>query len=171
MRLGPPLTTHSYMLSEMAMLFGAPDVAARIPHEPSVEDVRDLACGVDAFDEKVWEEDRYGIVEEATYHKFAHSLVQDRDLRTELLATGEDELVLASPLDGIWGIGYEAEEAVGNRSTWGQNLLGKALMMVRAWIRMEETGSATWKKGGAFDVTAEQRRHDMPLEVDRKSVV
>ena len=138
----------------MAMLFAAPDFAARIAHEPSIDDIRALACGVEAFDEKIWEEDRYGIVEEATYHKFAHSLVRDRDLRAELLGTGEDELVLASPLDGIWGIGYEAGEAVGRRETWGQNLLGKALMMVRAWIRMEEIGSATWAKGGAFDITA-----------------
>ncbi|OBT81312.1 hypothetical protein VE02_10085 [Pseudogymnoascus sp. 03VT05] len=158
-------TTEHYMLSEMAMLFGAPDIAARIAHEPRVEDIRDLARGVDNFDEKIWEEDRYGIVEEATYHKFAHSLVRERDLKAALLATGEDELVLASPLDGIWGIGYEAGEAVGQRETWGRNLLGKALMMVRAWIRMEETGSASWEKGGAFDVTAEQRRVDMPLEV------
>ena len=153
------------MLSEMAMLFAAPDIAARISHSPRVEDIRALARGVDNFDEKIWEEDRYGIVEEATYHKFAHSLLRDRDLKAELLATGEDELVLASPLDGIWGIGYAAGEAVGQRETWGTNLLGKALMMVRAWIRMEETGSASWEKGGAFDVTAEQRRVDMPLEV------
>ena len=55
-----------------------------------------------------------------------------------LLATGEREIVEASPMDRIWGIGFgerKAEEV--GRERWGLNLLGKALMEVRSELREE----------------------------------
>jgi ribA/ribD-fused uncharacterized protein len=63
-------------------------------------------------------------------------------LRGLLLATGERELVEASPSDRIWGVGYVEKDAGRNRVKWGQNLLGKALMEVRGRIREESTGDA-----------------------------
>jgi ribA/ribD-fused uncharacterized protein len=54
-----------------------------------------------------------------------------------LLATGERELVEASPLDRIWGVGFAEKSAERNRHRWGQNLLGRALMDVRARLREE----------------------------------
>lgn len=44
----------------------------------------------------------------------------------------------ASPRDRIWGVGYDAEHAEANRADWGENLLGKALMRVRALLRDAE---------------------------------
>jgi ribA/ribD-fused uncharacterized protein len=70
-------------------------------------------------------------------HKFTRS--QDaEDLRKRLLATGDRELVEASPLDRVWGIGFVERDAGRNRQAWGQNLLGKAVMDVRARLREEE---------------------------------
>ena len=43
----------------------------------------------------------------------------------------------ASPYDRIWGIGYGAAKADANRESWGENLLGKALMRVRERLRRE----------------------------------
>lgn len=71
-------------------------------------------------------------------HKF--SISEDNEsLRMWLLATGERELVEASPLDSIWGIGFAERDAGANRQRWGQNLLGKALMEVRKRLREEES--------------------------------
>lgn len=44
----------------------------------------------------------------------------------------------ASPRDRIWGIGFGAKNAGSRRKRWGQNLLGKCLMIVRDRIREEE---------------------------------
>lgn len=52
-----------------------------------------------------------------------------------MLATGDRELVEASPDDRIWGIGFEAVKADANRDQWGENLLGLALMNVRKRLR------------------------------------
>jgi ribA/ribD-fused uncharacterized protein len=81
--------------------------------------------------------DKLKIVEDGNYYKFTVS--EDAvELRAWLLATGERELVEASPRDRIWGVGFKAENAGVNRRRWGQNLLGKALMGVRARLREED---------------------------------
>ncbi|KAL2131566.1 hypothetical protein VTI74DRAFT_4890 [Chaetomium olivicolor] len=70
-------------------------------------------------------------------------------LKELLLRTGDRELVEASPMDRIWGIGFGAARAgtVG-RERWGLNLLGKALMAVRGELRrMEEGGRQEGGRG------------------------
>lgn len=59
---------------------------------------------------------------------------QNRALRDYLLTTGGRVLVEASPVDRIWGIGLAAndERALDPRAWRGLNLLGIALMEVRA---------------------------------------
>lgn len=80
--------------------------------------------------------ERLKIVEDGNYHKFKAS--DDAvALKEMLLKTGERELVEASPLDRIWGIGYKEGNAAQNRAKWGQNLLGIALMNVRGRLRKE----------------------------------
>lgn len=79
------------------------------------------------------------IVTEGNYLKFTQSEHKDR-LRELLLATGERELVEASPLDRVWGVGFREKDAGVNRHLWGQNLLGKALEDVRGRLRAEEEG-------------------------------
>jgi ribA/ribD-fused uncharacterized protein len=91
--------------------------------------------------------DKLRIVEEGNYHKFTIS-EDAENLKAMLLATGERELVEASPLDRIWGVGFAENNAGQNRARWGQNLLGKALMNVRAKLREENKKEGKSKTEG-----------------------
>ncbi|KAK0363510.1 hypothetical protein LTR94_014955 [Friedmanniomyces endolithicus] len=88
------------------------------------------------FDRKKWDQHKSRIVEEGNYHKFTKSKSKPEMLGM-LLATGDRELVEASPTDRIWGVGFGAATAEANREQWGENRLGKAIMAVRDRIREE----------------------------------
>ena len=81
--------------------------------------------------------DKVQIVRQGSYHKFTIS-DDAENLRRMLMATGQRELVEASPVDRIWGVGFVEKEAERMRHRWGQNLLGKALVEVRERLRGEE---------------------------------
>ncbi|UNI19240.1 hypothetical protein JDV02_005437 [Purpureocillium takamizusanense] len=66
------------------------------------------------------------------------ALIQD-SLREMLMATGDREIVEASPYDAIWGIGFTERDAEAMREHWGENLLGKALMEVRRELRESQS--------------------------------
>ncbi|KAI1110896.1 DUF1768-domain-containing protein [Nemania sp. NC0429] len=66
------------------------------------------------------------------------AVIRGASFRDALLATGDRELVEASPRDRIWGVGFGARNAPANRNRWGLNLLGKCLMEVREQFRKEE---------------------------------
>ncbi|KAH9886832.1 hypothetical protein F4778DRAFT_440261 [Xylariomycetidae sp. FL2044] len=72
--------------------------------------------------------------------------------RDVLLATGDRELVEASPLDRIWGVGFRERDAERNRARWGLNLLGRCLMEVREQFRREneeeQAAAAAGSSGG-----------------------
>ncbi|KAK3110420.1 hypothetical protein LTR53_015303 [Teratosphaeriaceae sp. CCFEE 6253] len=80
--------------------------------------------------------DKSRIVEEGNYHKFTKSKTKP-EMVGSLLATGDRELVEASPTDRIWGVGFGAATAEANREQWGENRLGKAMMAVRDQLRQE----------------------------------
>ena len=82
----------------------------------------------------VWDESSFSIVVEGNKHKF----LQNENLKTFLLHTGNKVIVEASPADAIWGIGLSQEsEAVMNPFRWrGTNLLGFALMEVRDNLKL-----------------------------------
>ncbi|GAB1733491.1 hypothetical protein NU195Hw_g629t1 [Hortaea werneckii] len=82
---------------------------------------------------KEWERIKFDVVLEGSYLKFT----QNQELKAKLLATGDRELVEASPTDRTWGIGFAAEFAESWREDWGSNLLGKALVSVRESLRGE----------------------------------
>ena len=71
-----------------------------------------------------WEEVKFGVMRYACLRKF--ELPYFREL---LLGTGERPLVEDSPSDPVWG-GRDAGGGYG-----GENLLGRALMEVRAELR------------------------------------
>ena len=77
------------------------------------------------------------IVTQGNYHKFTIS-EDAENLRKMLLATGERELVEASPQDRIWGVGFAEKDAERNRYWWGKNLLGRVFMDVRKRLREED---------------------------------
>lgn len=124
-----------YMMHSKAMLFADHATAAKILATSSSSQQKKLGRQVKNYDEAIWQTERLGIVEKGNYFKFG----QNEELKAVLLGTGERELVEAAANDGIWGIGFDAKQAVGiSREKWGLNLLGIALMNVRKRIRDEE---------------------------------
>lgn len=92
------------------------------------KEIRKLGRTIKGFDEKVWDEWKYKFVVNGNYLQFS----QDEELKKILSNTNDRELVEASPYDKIWGIGFTEKQAVKvNKSEWGSNLLGKALVEVR----------------------------------------
>lgn len=119
------------MMYRKAILFNDAPTAAEILTTTDPRTQRALGRVVKNFDENTWRANRSAIVEEGSYWKFK------RD-PTILLGTGEQELVEASPMDRIWGIGYSPGKAdTRDRHKWGMNLLGKALMGARKRIKEE----------------------------------
>ncbi|KAI0742238.1 hypothetical protein C8Q80DRAFT_1186847 [Daedaleopsis nitida] len=162
-------TAEHWMMGQKALLFGDKDIFRRIVGLPSASAsasapprpqanakagdtvrapdpkvVKALGRKVKDFDEETWVRERARIVLEGSLLKFR----QHAALRAELLQTGECELVEASPLDRIWGIGLGAAKAAQTCASeesraaagWGLNLLGKALMETRRVLRQEAEG-------------------------------
>lgn len=153
------------MMVQKARLFGDEGIAKNMLDTTDPKEHKALGRLVEGFDDGKWDEsmylptphlnatplllllllllhtdvdcaDKLRIVEEGNYHKFTIS-EDAAALRSMLLATGERQLVEASPLDKIWGVGFGEKNAEKNRHKWGQNLLGIALMDVRTRLRDE----------------------------------
>jgi len=149
-------TAEHYMMHHKALLFGDAAIAAKVLVAGHPRTVKGLGRKVKNFDEAVWVRERLRIVEQGTVAKFTCATVDETELkrgsganaakamdvgeslRSLLLSTGDRELVEASPFDRIWGVGFTAENAKGQRENWGENLLGKALMAVRESFRRED---------------------------------
>jgi len=80
------------------------------------------------FDEDIWNSKKYDIMVDALRLKFNQNL----EIKKKLLSTKGKKLYEASPYDKIWGIGvnYQTANHI-NKNSYGQNLLGKALIQVR----------------------------------------
>lgn len=70
-----------------------------------------------------WDERKVGVMKWALWYKFT-----DSRLRPLLLATGDRDLIEASPIDDYWGEGKHGA---------GLNMLGVLLMQLRAKLRSE----------------------------------
>lgn len=94
--------------------------------------IKRLGRQVRNFDEKKWNKVRYDIMVDILLAKFSVE-----PLKSELLNTGDELIVEASPTDKIWGAGLVIGDARLNYPHYypGQNLLGKALMEAREWLR------------------------------------
>jgi len=119
-----------WMMAGKARLFGDDEALERILAAEHPALVKKLGQGVRDFDDAVWKANRFQIVVAGNRAKFG----QDPELAEYLVGTGDRVLVEASPLDRIWGIGLaEDDPRATNPDQWrGLNLLGKALMEVRA---------------------------------------
>ena len=126
---------------QKALLFSDPSTGAKILATTSPKEQKALGRQVQNFDNDVWLENRERIVGDGSYWKFVNSLKEGEDLKGMLMGTGDRELVEASPMDKIWGIGFGEKNAESQRARWGLNLLGKALMRARERIREEEKDS------------------------------
>lgn len=123
-------TTEHYMMAEKARLFGDDIVLAQVLSSRSPGRAKALGRRVRNFNERIWERYRFDIVVAGDQAKFS----QNRAHGAFLARTGSKVLVEASPHDRIWGIGMGRDrELAENPSMWkGLNLLGFALMEVRA---------------------------------------
>lgn len=122
-------TAEQYMMYQKAMLFRDFNIAKEILAVDNPKEVKRLGRLVKGFDEKIWDEHKYQIVKRGNLLKFS----QSKNLREELMNTGDRILVEASPFDGIWGVKMSAENAsIKDPRNWrGQNLLGFALTEVK----------------------------------------
>lgn len=71
-----------------------------------------------------WEQVKDQVMYECCMAKF----LQHPDLRAQLMATGDQELIEDSPIDWYWGCGKDGK---------GRNQLGKTLMRVREELKGE----------------------------------
>jgi ribA/ribD-fused uncharacterized protein len=87
---------------------------------------------VNGYVDSIWTDIRYPVVREGVFAKF------DQDIRLQTLLLSTDNLIIveASPKDTIWGIGLGTDHPdATNPGKWkGTNLLGMALMDVRATL-------------------------------------
>ncbi|KAF2097538.1 DUF1768-domain-containing protein [Rhizodiscina lignyota] len=131
-------STEMWMMVQKAVLFGDEEVAQAIREATTPGEMKALGRKAKGFDRKKWDEHKSRIVEEGNWWKFTVSK-EKHQIKEALLATGDREIVEASPEDRIWGIGFHAANAHENRAEWGENLLGLALMNVRRRIREQES--------------------------------
>ena len=118
---------------QKALFVGDKASAEQILAEKKPRKQKGLGRKVKNLDIKTYNKCKFDIVVEGNWLKFSGN----EHLKKELLSTEDKELVEASPMDRIWGIGFAASFAEAQRAEWGQNLLGKALMKVRERLRAE----------------------------------
>lgn len=127
------LTAEHYMMAQKARLFNDSARLAEILACRSPQEAKQFGRMVENFENSVWQQHCFDYVVQGNLGKFS----QNPALYEFLLSTGEQILVEASPRDRIWGIGMGASnpEATNPKLWRGQNLLGFALMQVRAKLK------------------------------------
>lgn len=124
-------TCEQAMMAAKALVFDDRATYERILATTNPREQKELGRQVQGFDPAIWNQCKFDIVVQNNYQR----ALADERFRTSLLATGDLIIVEASPYDRIWGIGYSPTTApTSDPSTWGENLLGKALMKVRQML-------------------------------------
>ena len=124
-----------YMMAKKALLFGDYDSLREIMLEKNPALQKAMGKKVRGFNKEKWERYCRKYVYDGNYAKFT----QNEHMLEQLLATGDKEIVEASPEDTIWGIGlHESNPDVYDKTKWlGTNWLGIAIMEVRTKLRDE----------------------------------
>lgn len=125
-------TAEHWMMVQKALLFKDYAMARKILEvrgvgQANMTYVKALGRKVQGFDEETWVAAREEIVLQGNLLKFQ----QNAEIKEKLLATGNKRIAEASPRDRIWGVGFGAKNALGQKERWGLNLLGKALEETR----------------------------------------
>jgi len=123
-----------YMMYKKAILFRDYNIAEKILMEWDCKKIKEMGRNISNFDQKKWDEYKYGIVYSGNYYKFT----QSDHLQKRLLEIGgrNRTFVECSKYDKIWGIGLSVNESdIYDPKKWkGENLLGKAITEVRDHI-------------------------------------
>lgn len=122
-----------YMMAAKAKTFGDSETLEKILVSDKPKIIKKLGREVRGFDERTWDTVKYDVVVDGNMAKFS----QNPELKSFLLSTNDAKLVEASPVDRIWGVGLaENDLGITDEAKWqGLNLLGKALMDVRARLK------------------------------------
>lgn len=126
-------TAEHFMMYHKSLLMGDTAVAEKIRKSTTPAEAKALGREVSNFNQETWDANCDQVVENGNYLKFS----QDEKCKKALLGTGDRQIIEASPNDKIWGVGFNANEALGRESEWGTNKLGKALERVRERLRKE----------------------------------
>lgn len=118
-----------YMMYQKAVLFNDQEAAKQILSTSNVGEIKALGRSVKNYDDIIWNGMRQVIVYQGLFEKFS----QNSELKSRLLATGQDILAECAVQDKIWGIGLSMkDERRFDMNAWqGENLLGFSLMWVR----------------------------------------
>lgn len=122
---------------QKALYFNDNETAEEILKAKGPKEAKKLGKKVKGFNDVEWRKGREYAMRVAVYEKFN----QNDDLFNELIDEKYDNLqfVEASPMDSIWGIGYDAAHAFDViEDMWGQNLLGKIINEVREDLIREQ---------------------------------
>lgn len=125
-----------WMMACKTWLMNDLDTLKEIHKIKDPKQIKALGRSVKPFNEKLWDDNCEDVVTAGIVAKFTAT---DR-MRSEILDTGEREMVEGSPFDRIWGIGirWDNPDAL-NPAKWrGKNLLGKSLVRGRTIIAEQE---------------------------------
>ena len=142
-------SSEQYYMVAKAAIAGDWDAFIELMRMENPMDIKDRASRIN-LTQTAWETSKKGVMEVACYLKFS----QNESLKQKLLATGDAELIEASPKDGVWGIrlnetnakrthrdvagittGYR-KDILGEGYAWyGKNWLGITLMILRDKLR------------------------------------
>lgn len=149
-------SAEQWMMWNKAKMAGDEDSMHLIIKTASPRKQKQMGRDVKGFDPAEWDKIKFDVVVRGNMMKFSQgdtrayqnleaggvqgSEAAATPLREILLGTGTKYLCEASRFDRVWGIGY-AEDQAGqmSRSKWGENLLGRALCVVRDRLREEHT--------------------------------
>jgi ribA/ribD-fused uncharacterized protein len=152
-----------------AAVMGDAQSYAKIVAATTPQEAKRLGRQVTPFDHERWNTVVCGVAKAISYQKF----VQVPDLRRVLLSTGDRILCEATARDTTWAIGIsiKMEKIYDVPARWkGSNVLGWALMEVRAILRQEEqdrdddNNNATTKSGEEVGALPEQQ----PMEEEEE---
>lgn len=122
-----------YMMHKKAMLFNDNDIAEQIMNTNNVGKIKALGRSIINYNDVIWNGVRQVIIYKGLLEKFK----QNKNLREQLLSTGNDILAECAVQDVIWGIGISMTDPSRYQvESWkGQNLLGFSLMLVREELK------------------------------------
>jgi len=125
--------SEQYFMWRKALVFHDEQTAQKILSAVDPGQQKRLGRAVANYKDQKWKQKSRGEMYEANFHKYQ----QNDYICTSLLATDDDILVEASPVDRVWGVGLsEDDDRVFDRSQWqGSNWLGEVLMKLRGNIR------------------------------------
>ena len=134
-------TEQAFMYTK-AMFFQDYETAVEILDAKTPNEARLLGRKVKNYDDKKWSEVRYKIFYELNLIKYT----KDKQLQERLLNPQFDNKVFveASPIDSIWGVGYDENRAEYNEHNWGRNYLGKIITNIRNRIKQNKLDDMNW---------------------------